>query len=83
MTKTIQVTRLEEIQSVRVICGSCGADFSIPVKRQSDAFFHDCHACGAAIPTKPICEALSVIARLQELQTKHSFKVVIETDPAN
>ena len=78
MTRSVYVTRLDEIKRIKVICKKCQTDWSVPLP--AEVRLGKCIVCGAAIPDKEIWNLGLKITELLTLSKHGNFEIVIETE---
>lgn len=77
MTKTIFVTDLSEVKSVKISC-NCGAQWFIPVGNTSSP--KQCFKCGKELPYLAIKQVIAGIATISEASKQSDFIAEIETE---
>ena len=78
MTKTIYITKLEEIKGLKFQCEKCSSSWYIPINNVLPP--DKCIGCGESVPGSKIAATMKKIKELQILSRSSKFKVLIETD---
>lgn len=66
MSKFIQLINLDEIKTLRITCGKCGAYWSVPIGSERELVPAGCIYCEAEIPQSEIVELSQKIKDIQD-----------------
>ena len=78
MTKTTYITKLEEINGLKIVCKKCGANWFVPIGEGLPP--DQCFSCKAQVDGSRILAASQKIRELAAVSSKADFEVLIETD---
>lgn len=77
MTKTIYITKLEEIKGLKIVC-KCGATWFVPIGKGLPP--KKCFSCETQIDGSRILATSEKIRELSAISAEADFKVLIETE---
>ncbi len=80
MTKTIFVTDLMEVKELKIVCGKCGAYWSLPVGKENPP--EQCPYCRTDVPSGEILNVAQALSRLQSAAKapSYNFGAFFETE---